>query len=145
MAQSSRSVTAWHCAQVRIPSSSVPTASESRVASSRELAELTDYLIQMKREMLNLKFRLGMQQMYGPATDRVRESYYPFIRSLPLAVRLPGDAAFALDAESRSGGITVDHPLTVQGKISKRHIRGEVRGGGPLLRIDTGSGSIRVE
>jgi hypothetical protein len=62
-----------------------------------------------------------------------------------ITVRLPGDAAFALDAESRSGGITVDHPLTVQGKISKRHIRGEVRGGGPLLRIDTGSGSIRVE
>jgi DUF4097 and DUF4098 domain-containing protein YvlB len=62
-----------------------------------------------------------------------------------ITVRLPDDAAFALDAESRSGGITVDHPLMVQGKISKRHIRGEVRGGGPLLKVDTGSGSIRVE
>lgn len=62
-----------------------------------------------------------------------------------VTVRLPDDAAFELDAESRSGGITVEHPLTVQGKISKRHIRGEVRGGGPLLKIDTGSGGIRVE
>ena len=62
-----------------------------------------------------------------------------------ITVRLPDDAAFVLDAESRSGGITVDHPLMVQGKISKRHIRGDVRGGGPLLRIDTGSGGIRVE
>ena len=62
-----------------------------------------------------------------------------------ITVRLPDDAAFELDAESRSGGITVDHPLMVQGKISKRHIRGEVRGGGPLLEVDTGSGSIRVE
>ena len=61
-----------------------------------------------------------------------------------ITVQLPDDAAFYLDAESRSGGITVDHPLTVQGKISKRHIRGEVRGGGPQLRIDTGSGSIRI-
>jgi DUF4097 and DUF4098 domain-containing protein YvlB len=61
-----------------------------------------------------------------------------------ITVRLPDDAAFALDAESRSGSITVDHPLLVQGKISKRHIRGEVRGGGPLLKVDTGSGSIRV-
>jgi hypothetical protein len=62
-----------------------------------------------------------------------------------ISVRLPGDAAFELDAESNSGGITIDHPLMVQGKISKRHIRGEVRGGGPLLKIDTGSGSVRVE
>jgi DUF4097 and DUF4098 domain-containing protein YvlB len=60
-------------------------------------------------------------------------------------VTLPQDAAFELDAEASSGGISVDHPLTVQGEISKRHLRGTVRGGGNLLVIDTGSGSIRVE
>ncbi len=59
-------------------------------------------------------------------------------------VSLPDDAAFTLDAESSSGGITIEHPLMVEGKISKRHIRGEVRGGGPELRIDTGSGSIKI-
>jgi DUF4097 and DUF4098 domain-containing protein YvlB len=62
-----------------------------------------------------------------------------------IRVSLPDDAAFELDAESNSGGIVVDHPLTIQGKASKRHLRGEVRGGGPLLKIDTGSGGIRVE
>jgi len=60
-------------------------------------------------------------------------------------INLPEDAAFELDAESGSGGIDIDHPLTVQGKISKRHLRGQVRGGGDLLRIETGSGSIRIE
>lgn len=62
-----------------------------------------------------------------------------------ISVQLPGDAAFNLDAESHSGGITIEHPLMVEGKISKRHIRGEVRGGGPLLKIDTGSGTVRIE
>ena len=62
-----------------------------------------------------------------------------------IRVRLPDDAAFVLDAESNSGGIAVDHPLMIQGKTSKRHLRGQVRGGGPLLKIDTGSGGIRVE
>lgn len=62
-----------------------------------------------------------------------------------ITVQLPDDAAFYLDAESRSGGITVDHPVTVQGKISRRHVRGEVRGGGPQLSVDTGSGSIRIK
>lgn len=59
-------------------------------------------------------------------------------------VSLPADAAFNLDAESNSGGIDIDHPLTVEGRISKKHVIGTVRGGGPLLQIDTGSGRIRV-
>jgi DUF4097 and DUF4098 domain-containing protein YvlB len=59
-------------------------------------------------------------------------------------IKLPEDAAFELDAESGSGSIVVDHPITVQGKISKRHLKGVVRGGGDILRIETGSGSIKV-
>ncbi len=60
-------------------------------------------------------------------------------------IDLPDDAAFDLDARSNSGGITIDHPVTVRGKVSKKHLKGAVRGGGHLLEIDTGSGSIRVE
>ena len=60
-------------------------------------------------------------------------------------IDLPDDAAFDLDAKSNSGGITIDHPMTMSGEVSKRHVKGEVRGGGHLLEIDTGSGSIRVE
>lgn len=60
-------------------------------------------------------------------------------------IDLPDDAAFQLDAESSSGGITVDFPVTVQGKISKRYLRGDVRGGENLLKIDTGSGSIKIQ
>ena len=59
------------------------------ILGNHELSELTDYPIQKNRQMLNLLFRLGLQQMYGPATDRVRESISPFLRSCPLAVRLP--------------------------------------------------------
>ncbi len=59
-------------------------------------------------------------------------------------VTLPSDAAFDVDAESNSGGVHVDHPVTIQGRVSKKHIRGEVRGGGPLLKIETGSGGIRI-
>ncbi len=57
--------------------------------SNHELAEMTEYPIQKNRQMLNLLFRLGLQQMYGIATDKVRESFLPFIQTCPLAVRLP--------------------------------------------------------
>ena len=57
---------------------------------NHELAELTDYPIQKNRQMLNVMFRLGLQQMYGEATERVREASFQFLLSCPLAVQLPG-------------------------------------------------------
>jgi hypothetical protein len=61
-------------------------------------------------------------------------------------VNLPQNAAFDLYARTGSGSITVDHPLTVEGTISKREVRGKVRGGGGVnLEIRTGSGGIRVQ
>lgn len=59
------------------------------ILANHELAELADYPIQKNKQMLNLLFRLGLQQMYGPAADKVREAFFPFLRSCPLAVRLP--------------------------------------------------------
>jgi hypothetical protein len=56
---------------------------------NHELSEVTDYPIQKNKQMLNLMFRLGLQQMYGSAADKVREAFVPFIQSSPLAMRLP--------------------------------------------------------
>jgi len=60
------------------------------ILGNHELAELTDYPIQKNRQMLNLLFRLGLQEVYGSAADRVREAYFPFLRSCPLGISLPG-------------------------------------------------------
>jgi hypothetical protein len=60
------------------------------ILGNHELSELTDYPIQKNKQMLNLMFRLGMQQMYGPATEKVRQAYSAFIQTCPLAVRMPG-------------------------------------------------------
>ena len=59
------------------------------ILGNHELAELTDFPIQKNRQLLNHLFRLGLQQMYGEATERVREAYLPFLQSCPLAVRMP--------------------------------------------------------
>ncbi len=59
--------------------------------SNHELSELTDYPILKNKRMLNLMFRLGLQEAYGIAAEKVRTAYQGFIRSCPLAVRLPGD------------------------------------------------------
>ena len=60
-------------------------------------------------------------------------------------ISLPDDASFNLDARSNSSGIYIDHPVTLQGKISDNRLTGDVRGGGSLLKIRTDSGDIRVQ
>ena len=45
----------------------------------------TDYPIQKNKQMLNLLFRLGLQQMYGPATEKI-----PANQSIRLADRIDG-------------------------------------------------------
>ncbi|GAB6166538.1 metallophosphoesterase [Thermostilla marina] len=60
------------------------------ILGNHELAEMIDYPIQKNKQMLNLLFRLGVQQVYGPAAEKVRQEYIPFLKSCPLAVRLPG-------------------------------------------------------
>lgn len=64
-------------------------------------------------------------------------------------VGLPADSAFEADISTSSGSIDVGSPIemTVQGRVddTHRHIQGKVRGGGPLLRIRTGSGDIHIQ
>ena len=64
-----------------------------------------------------------------------------------ISLRLPPDAAFDFDGRSSSGGVSIDHPVTVtvQGRVNRKHVQGKVRGGGPLVKVETGSGSIGVE
>ena len=60
-------------------------------------------------------------------------------------LRLPQSASFDLDAHTGSGSIDLSHPVTVQGSIGRREVRGRVGGGGVPVEIQTGSGSIRIE
>ncbi len=55
-----------------------------------------------------------------------------------------GHAAFDLNAETGSGSIQVDQPSTFEGSQEKHHVRSKVNGGGPAVKVETGSGDIRV-
>jgi DUF4097 and DUF4098 domain-containing protein YvlB len=60
-------------------------------------------------------------------------------------VKLPSDAKFNVNARSSSGEVSVNHPVTMQGTLKRNHIEGTVNGGGTMLDVSTGSGSIRVD
>jgi DUF4097 and DUF4098 domain-containing protein YvlB len=56
----------------------------------------------------------------------------------------PGNTAFTLDASTGSGSVHTDRDMVVQGSFDKHHVTGKFNGGGPTVRISTGSGDIRV-
>lgn len=55
-----------------------------------------------------------------------------------------GGAHFTLDASTGSGSVHSDPPISMHGSIEKHHVQGDINGGGPTVRVETGSGDIRI-
>jgi DUF4097 and DUF4098 domain-containing protein YvlB len=60
-------------------------------------------------------------------------------------LKFPSNASFDLIAHTGSGSISLDHPITVQGTISRKEVRGKVGGGGVPVEVQTGSGNIEIQ
>jgi hypothetical protein len=55
-----------------------------------------------------------------------------------------GDAPMTLDASTGSGNVHTDREMLTQGSNDRHHVVGKLNGGGPTVRVETGSGDIRV-
>ncbi|MBZ5572989.1 MAG: DUF4097 domain-containing protein [Acidobacteriia bacterium] len=62
-----------------------------------------------------------------------------------VTLELPSTFAADVDLHTSDGHITLDLPVTVEGRLGERNIRGKINGGGNLLTVHTGDGSIRIE
>jgi hypothetical protein len=56
---------------------------------------------------------------------------------------IPRDYNARLETGTTNGGMRVDFPMTVQGLIGK-HIHTQLGAGGPLVRVITTNGGVRV-
>lgn len=59
-------------------------------------------------------------------------------------LELPPDLSADVDLHTSDGHIDLDMPLTTEGKIRQNDIHGKLNGGGSLLTIRTGDGSIHL-
>jgi DUF4097 and DUF4098 domain-containing protein YvlB len=59
--------------------------------------------------------------------------------------RMAPDAAFTIDAKAGSGGVRTSLAVTIAGSVERGQLQGQVRGGGPTVRIRTGSGGITID
>ena len=61
-----------------------------------------------------------------------------------VTLEVPANLAADVDLHTGDGHIDLDMPLTTEGKIREGEVRGKLNGGGNLLVIHTGDGSIRL-
>jgi DUF4097 and DUF4098 domain-containing protein YvlB len=63
-----------------------------------------------------------------------------------LTLRVPETIKADLHASTGDGHISVDLPVLVEGELKpSRELRGTLNGGGPLIRLSSGDGSIRLQ
>ena len=61
-------------------------------------------------------------------------------------LQLPASGGFDLHARTGSGSVTVNPPIVMENFSSGGHdVHGRIRGGGPLIDVATGSGSVHVD
>jgi hypothetical protein len=62
-----------------------------------------------------------------------------------VTLQLPDNFAADVDLHTGDGHITLDVPVTVEGLLGQNKIHGKINGGGNLLSVHTGDGSIRIQ
>lgn len=61
-----------------------------------------------------------------------------------VSLQVPGGLAADVDLHTSDGHIDLDMPVTTEGKVRQNEVRGKLNGGGSLLTIRTGDGSIHL-
>ncbi|HTT67627.1 MAG TPA: DUF4097 family beta strand repeat-containing protein [Gemmatimonadales bacterium] len=61
-----------------------------------------------------------------------------------VTLSVPKDLSADFEAETVNGSIETDFPITVTGRINRRHLDGRIGQGGRHLKIETVNGSIRL-
>jgi DUF4097 and DUF4098 domain-containing protein YvlB len=61
-----------------------------------------------------------------------------------VTLEIPGDLAADVNLHTGDGHIDLDMPVMAEGKLKQNEIRGKLNGGGKLMTIHTGDGSIHL-
>jgi hypothetical protein len=55
-----------------------------------------------------------------------------------------GNSRYTLDASTGSGDVHSDPPLVPRGNSNSHHVVGDIYGGGPTVKVQTGSGNVTI-
>lgn len=96
-------------------------------------------------DLLNLKTNDGAIDARVLAGSKLAAGWTVRTGDGSVTLRLPDGLQAELDAHTGDGRISLDIPLLVTGTYGRTELRGKMNGGGPLLTIRTGDGSIHIQ
>lgn len=62
-----------------------------------------------------------------------------------ITVKLAQNINVYLDAKTSGGSVSTDFPITIKGKVQRSKLKGAINDGGPLLKLRSSGGSIKVK
>jgi DUF4097 and DUF4098 domain-containing protein YvlB len=93
---------------------------------------------------VQLRTQDGSVELEAKHGSRLRSDWRVQTGDGSVHVNLPPELSADLELRTGDGHIRLDLPLTVRGTESEHEVRGKLNGGGPLLTVRTGDGSITV-
>ena len=93
---------------------------------------------------LDLKTGDGHVEVRAAAGSSLNASWRLETGDGNVTLEIPGDMAADVDLHTGDGHIDLDMPVTTEGKLRENEVHGKLNGGGNLMTIHTGDGSIRL-
>ena len=83
--------------------------------------------------------------IYAELTKKIDRDCYLKTSGGSITVYLPQDSNIDIDAHTSGGRVSTDFPVTVRGKLKSNSLYGKINGGGPLIKLRTSGGGIRIK
>ncbi len=97
-----------------------------------------------KFQGLDLKTGDGRIEVQAASGSAVSQGWRLETGDGSVRLQIPSDLAANVDLHTSDGHIDLDLPVTTQGKLNVNEVRGTINGGGNLITIRTGDGSIHL-
>ncbi|OQX95011.1 hypothetical protein B6I21_07635 [candidate division KSB1 bacterium 4572_119] len=83
--------------------------------------------------------------IYAELTKNIDSDCYLKTSGGGITVYLPRNISVEIDAHTSGGSVTTDFPITIKGKVKRNLLYGKINNGGPLLKLRTSGGGIRIK
>jgi len=96
-------------------------------------------------DVLDVKTGDGGVEAIAQHGSRLTEDWTLSTGDGGLTVRVPADLSADVDLHTGDGHLDLGIPVTISGRTGKHDIKGQLNGGGKLLTLRSGDGSIKIE
>ena len=95
----------------------------------------------------NVNARTSSGSIRASLTGQPRDACNLHTSAGSITVTLMSDIAIDVDAQTSAGRVSTEFAVAsvIRGKVQKNRLKGGINGGGPLLKLRTSAGSIRLQ